>query len=296
MSTFADNQLDTLLGLINQSNPGLQIAPLTPADLRTLVPTAITPIGGTIQDTSVRLLVLPTSKNYYGSDVVTYRRINLTNWFRNQVLTLNTYLGSTTMTPAQFCTAFNAKYGQVLQTSDFANASFTSGSAATVTILGTSLCYSGSFVVTWTQGKQSITATPVGTNPALGGRLYPGGNTFGTGRKPQGDFLTYNLDNTSIKTALQGVTSGAVITPANFATNGSIYAQILSFLQGKRPDLNLSGADSGTAGGLGNLTWTRYTLPSAAQLGANSAKFVNLTVVTAVSGSWFQGQLYLHYN
>jgi len=292
MSFFADNQIDTLLGLINQSNPGLQVAPLTPAMLRTLVPTAITPVTGTIQDTSVRLMVLPGNANYYGSDTVTYRRINLANFFRGMTLTLDNYVGSTTMSAAQFVAAFNAKYGTVLQTSDFTNTSFTSGTSYTVTLASASLCYNGSFTFKWTQGKEYVSQAI--SNPALVGKLYPGGNSFPNGRKPQGDFITYGLDFASIASTLKGLSASVTVTPSMWAS--APYSTILSYLQQQFPSENFSASDSGTTGGLGNLVLTRYTLPSAAVPGANSAKFATVTTIAAVAGSWFQGLFYLHYN
>lgn len=292
MSFFSDNQVDTLLGLINQSNPGLQVAPLTAAMLRTLVPTAITPGTGQIQDTSVRLMVMPGNTHYYGSDTVTYRRINLTDFFRGMTLTLDDYVGSTTMSAAQFVAALNKKYGTVLTTGDFSNTSFTSGTSYTVTMLGSSLCFSGSFSVKWTQGKEYVSQAI--TNPTLAGKLYPGGNSFPGGRKPQGDFITYGLDFASIATTLKSLSASVTVTPSMWAS--APYSTILSYLQQQFPSQNFSASDSGTTGGLGNLVLTRYTLPSAAVPGANSAKFPTVTTIAAVSGSWFQGLFYLHYN
>lgn len=292
MYPFLDTQLNTLLGLINQSNPGLS-PPLTAAVLQTLVPTVITPGTGQIQDTSMRLLTVQGNGHYVGNQTITYRRINLANLFRNMVLTLDTYLGSTTMTPAQFCTAFNAKYGTELVTTDFTNASFTSGTSATVTMVANSLCYEGAFTVKWTQGAPYMNQAI--TTPVLTGKLWPGGNTFGGGRKPQGDVLTYGLSCVSIATALKALTASATLTPANWAAAGSNAATILGFLKQSIPSLNFSSSDSATSGGLGNLTLTRYTLPSASVPGANPI-YGFVTVIPAVAGSWFQGQLYLHYN
>lgn len=291
MYPYASTQLATLLGLINASNPGLKVQ-LTSAMLQSLVPTVITPSGSNIQDTSLRLLTAQGNGSYIGQQTVTYRRINLTDFFRNMVLTLSDYIGSTTMTAAQFCTAFNNKYGTTLVASDFANTSFASGTPYTVSIVSTSLCYEGSFNVTWTQGVQPISQAI--TNPVLVGKLYPGGNTFGGSRKPQGDVLTYGLDCTSADTAFKALASSVQVTPSMWGSGN--YATILSFLQQSIPSLNFSSSDSSTSGGLGNLTLTRYTLPSASVPGANSNKFSYVTVIQAVSGSWFQGQLYLHYN
>lgn len=291
MFPYQAAQYDTFMALVQASNPGLIIADLSAAQLRALVPLGIAP-DSFGRDTSVRLMVRPNNVEYFGAQTVTYRRINLAGYFRNLTLTLDDYIGSTTMTSAQFCTAFNNKYGTALVATDITNASFTSGAQSTVTIATGSICYEGSFSIKWTQGKQYI--NQVVTNPVLVGRLYPGGNNMPPS-KPVADFLTYNLDCSSIKTALAALTSGAVITPTQWTTNGSNYATILNFLQQSRTDLNLNGSDSATTGGLGNLVATRYTLPSASLPGANSSKFTAAVTIAAVSGSWFLGMFYLHY-
>jgi hypothetical protein len=294
MYPFLDTQLNTLLGLINTSNPGLKV-PLTTAMLRSLVPTAVTPGSGQIQDTSLRLLSVPGNLGkYIGTQTLYYRRINFANLFRSMTLTLDNYLGSTTMTAAQFCTAFNTKYGTELVPTDFSNPSFTSGTSYTLTMVSTSLCYEGSFTFKWTQGVPYM--SQVIASQVLTGKLYPGGNTFGGGRKPQADVLSYALDCSKIRTQLLALSSSSTPTPSNWLTAGSALAGILAFLQQSLPSLNLSGQDSATAGGLGNLLVSRYTLPSASVPGANSNKFASVVTITAVAGSWFQGTFYLHFN
>lgn len=294
MYPFLDTQLNTLLGLINQSNPGLQVR-LTSAMLQTLVPTAVTPGSGQIQDTSLRLQTLQgNTGHYYGYQTVFYRRINLANLFRSMTLTLDNYVGTTTMTAAQFVAAFNAKYGTELVPTDFTNTSFSSGASATVTMVASCLCYTGTFTVKWTQGAPQM--SQVITNPVLAGKLYPGGNTFGSGRKPQADVLTYGLDCSGAKASLLALAASTTITPAQWAQAGSAPATILAFLQHNFPSLNFNSADSATPGGLGNLVVSRYTLPSTSAPGANSAKYTGTATITAAAGSWFQGKFYMHFN
>jgi hypothetical protein len=296
MYPYQSTQYNTFMALVQASNPGLNIAPLSQAQLRALVPTTVT-ADSFGRDTSVRLMVRPGNSSYYGSQAVTYRRINVTNYFRNLNVTLSDYLtGTGNMTGAQLAVALNNKYGTSFDTggADFPSSlSAVSGTKYTQALQSTSICYEGSLTFTWTRGKQFISALV--TNPVLVGRQYPTSNVEPPA-KPQGDFLTYNLDNSSIKTSIAAITSGSTVTAAQLGTAGSIYASVLSYLQKARPDLNLTAADSGTTGGLGNLVWTRYTLPSASLPGANSNKFTACMVITAVAGSWFQGSLYLHYN
>lgn len=294
MYPFLDTQLNTLLGLINTSNPGLKV-PLTLDMVRSLVPTAVTPGSGQIQDTSLKLLSAPGNLGkYIGTQTLYYRRINLANLFRSMTLTLDNYLGSTTMTAAQFCTCFNAKYGTELVTSDFSNTTFTSGSSYTVSIVAASLCYEGSFTFKWTQGVPTLQQAI--TNPVLVGKLYPGGNTFGGARKAQADVLSYGLDCSKIRSSLLAIASSSTPTPASWQQAGSSLAAILGFLQQNLPSLNFSGVDSATPGGLANLQVVRYTLPQATVPQANSSKFAYVVLINAVAGSWFQGSFYLHFN
>lgn len=297
MYPFKSTQYDTFMALVQASNPGLDIAPLTIDQFRTLVPTAIT-ADSFGRDTSVRLMVKPGNSKYYGTQTVTYRRINPATYFRGMTITLDDYLTTASMSFAQYATAMNNKYGTIFSSTDFPGA-FSAGNgtayaSSSLPLTGTtSLIYNGflpSF--TWTKGKQYITQAI--TNPALAGKLYPGGNSFPSGRKPQGDFITYGLDFASIAATLKSLSASVQVTPALWAT--SPYSTILAYLQQQFPSQNFNASDSGTAGGLGNLILTRYTLPSASVPGANSAKFANVTTIAAVSGSWFQGLFYLHYN
>lgn len=295
MYPFKSTQYDTFMALVQASNPGLDIAPLTIDQLRTLVPTAIT-ADSFGRDTSVRLMVKPGNSKYYGTQTVTYRRINPATYFRGMTITLDDYLtGSGNMSGAQFAVAMNAKYGTTFDPSgsDFSGTfSAVSGTQYNgVALQSTSLCYEGSISFKWTRGKQQI-GTLV-TNPVLAGRLYPGAGNSMPPTKPVGDFLMYNLDASSVKPQLN--TLSGTYAPASFTSNTALQT-VLGFMQRMRPDLNFSSADSGTAGGLGNLTWTRYTLPSAALPGGNSSKYASVMIVKAAAGSWFTGQIYLHYN
>lgn len=292
MYPYKATQYDTFMALVQASNPGLDIAPLTSDQLRALVPITVT-ADAFGRDTSVRLMVRPNNSKYYGSQTVTYRRLSLANYFRSMVIAVDDYIGGTTMTMAQMVASVNSKYGTAFVASDFsAYTTINTGVQNNLTVSSTSICYEGVLPIKWTQGKQQISSLI--TNPVLVGRLYPGGNTMPP-NKPVGDFLTYNLDCSSIKPSLVGLSSGGSITPAAWGTANSGPATILAFLQRSRPDLNFNGADSATNGGLGNLIATRYTIPSASVPGANSSKYASLVTIQSVAGSWFKGMLYLHY-
>lgn len=296
MYPYQSSQLGTLLALINQSNPGLTV-PLTQADLRSLVPTSITPGTGAIQDTSLRLMAVVKDANYYGTQTVKYRRIDFGSFYRNILpLQISPYSAQAVLTPQQVADAINQKYGTALVASDLNILSLTpSTSAQSIPITSTSLCYKGTLTVIYTAGKQDIKSV-IADGTKLTGKLYPGGNVFGGGRKPQGEYFAYGLDCSSIDTTLAALPSSVVVTPTMWNTAGNGYSGILQFLQQNLPSFNFSGTDSATSGGLGNLTLTKYTLPSTSVPGANSGKYANVVLITAAAGSWFQGNIMMHFN
>lgn len=297
MYPYEQPQLTTFSNLIETANPGFAV-PLTLAMIRTLVPIAITPGSGQIQDTSVRIVMRP-GQPYIGSETVTYRRVNLGNFFRDlQPIPLSTYTSGTTLSSTQLCTALNTLYGLALVPTDVTAATYAAG-VSTVTVAATSLCYSGSFTINWVKGLQFIADVFAATAGAgvLVGKLYPGGNTFGSGRLPQGDVLTYGLDCTNIDGQLRRLAVSQTPVTGDWNTSGSDLAQILAFLQTNIPAVGFnSGQCTTTQGGLGGVTLTRFTLPSASVPGANSNLYTLVTTITAPAGSWFQGTMYLHYD
>jgi hypothetical protein len=289
MYPYKDTQFNTLVALIKASNPALQVQ-LAPSDLRTLVPTVVT-ADSFGRNTSLRLMARNSSTVAYGSQTVLYRRIDLTSLFRSMTpLTFSSYSSSgNTISATDFCTAFNKRFGTLLVPSDFTNTTFTSGTQATLTMSGSSLIYVGNVTVLWSSGKANL--ADVLTGKTLNGKLYPGGNSFPGGRKPQGEYICYGLDFSPINTNLKAATNGAVTT---WATDTN-YSAILAFLQSKIPGQNFNSGAASTQGGLSGLTVTRYTLPSASVPDANSDKYGFCTVIQSLSDSWFQGRLLLHY-
>lgn len=288
MYPYEQPQLTTFLNLINESN-GVLAVPITVSMIRALTPTAITPGTGQIQDTSVRLMARP-GQPYFGSQTVFYRRINLSTFFRGlSPVKLPLFTGSTTaITAAQLVAALNSLYGLALVSTDLTGTTYGTGTV-TVTIAATSLCYEGSFTLSWTPAKQQIALAfaAAANGDVLNGKILV----------PTGQTLTYGLDCTLIDTQLKGLAASQVVTTANWQTAGSAYAAILGFLQQYLPNVGFNANADGTQGGLGGSTLTRYTLPSASVPGANSAKFTGLTTITPASGTpWYAGSLYLHYN
>jgi len=316
MPIISQQSLDLVVALINASNPGLPV-PVTDTNVNYAAPTAITPASGAIQNTQLQVFAKNIGE-FTGHSTLTYRRLDLSALLRALPIVISAITSAAdNVSPfniSDLLTAINTKYGLSLQASDIVDAALPAGNTNAVPGIGlvagtrnsnivvnanpTSLGYVGSFTLYWIKILEEIAAAIAASpdGPVLAGKLYPGGNTFAEGRLPQGDILTYGLDCTSISTALLALASSQVVTEAEWQTAGSGYAQILSFLQQKIPALSFNGDADSAQGGLGGLTLSRVTLPSTSVPGANSAVYTNVTTIQALSTSWFQGMLYLHYN
>lgn len=292
MKPYKQTQFDTLMALILESNPGMTVA-LTPDDLQALTPTAYTPGTGEIQNTTLRLTVKANNAKYFGAQTVKYRRISLSSLCRSiGTLSVSMYVPGSTMTTQQVADALNATYGLVLQASDFTNPTVGFGTVVQP-LNGSSLLYAdSSFLLSATkiQGVPLDTAIPTGV---LTGKTWPNGNTFPR-TKPEGQFLAYGLNCASIAANLKALSATITMTPSVWTTDANAIA-VMAFLKASLPGLNLSEVDSATAGGLGNLVMQRYSIANVNVPNANSAKYTFVTTLTAVAGSWFQGQILLHY-
>lgn len=306
MPIYPEDSKQMVLDLINRSNPSLPVA-LTAANTGFVgTPEVIPVVGIAIQNTSLVVLARPMS-GYVGDETFTYRRLSLTSYFRGMTPEVIKYSPAAVgVSPYRFSDLladFNLKFGFTLTMDDVVDVAFpagqgdgggSTGSAArsvltTVKASPGSLAFTDSFVLRWTQEKERITQLIPGND--LGGRAYPGGIASGTTPKPQGEFLFYGLDCTSMATQLAALNGVTFVAPGSTAQQ-----QLIAFLAAARPDLNISNAASTVAGGLAGCTLTTLALPSATAPVGNSVKFANVAVLTALAGSWFQGKLYLHYN
>jgi hypothetical protein len=280
-----------LYDLIEFDNPGFQsIHPL--ANLVFGTPATITTTPS-FADTSL-LITAKSNSTSKGSVTVQYRRIDLSKFFRGMTLTLDNYQTAGTWTLALALSYFNAKYGVNIPISDFSTTdqagSFTSGTAKSFTIAASSLCYKGTFTVTWTKGLPAL-GVDVITDNTLVGRNWPTGLTLTSDTRVQGEYLLYGLDCSGNSSSFEALTSGAVQ-----AAGATAVTTLKTFLLNKIAAIAWVDTD-GTAiqYGLGNLTYTRYSLPNAALPEANSAKYNRAMVITG-SSFWFKGKFILHYN
>ena len=289
-------QTTMLYDLIEKSNPGFKVS-YPPGSVVFGVPSAITlnPDDPYKNDTTVRVTPAPNTTGM-GVVSVNYRRVDVGTLFRGMTLKLTDWYSGNPMPVATWLPLVVAKYGLSLTTADLNDTSGSNAIAntsyANMLIKSTSLCYKGTVRVYWTKGLQPLDSLFTQTTRALVGRLYPGGNDFTTpGRKPQGEFLTFCQDATSIAATLETL-------PASGSSYSDAQKQaIVDFLLANtsRTDWNIGSAGAGS-GGIAGSTWFKYSLPNAAIPEANSAKFNRCIVIPGWAASWFAGKLILHYN
>lgn len=281
-------QIDLLYKLIAESNPGV-VYPIIPENAKIGKPEAIAVMPGTIANTRI-----PISGQgpYMASVRVNYRRINLTELFKGVTISFDTWTGSNYLSGVTLREYLNKAYGLALTATEIPDGAVWVGGRNALNIAASSLCYTGSVSWIWTNGRREIGA--VLTKPDVDGRLFPGGNVFGGSRKPQGEYVCYDLDFDSVK-----VTSFVNILPASWpswVSAASWAAPLFNFLQTKVSPLFDISKPHTEVGGIEGAPGVHIALPSALVPEANSAKYNRAVVLTALPGSWWQGKIIFHYN
>lgn len=285
---FSRSQFETLLKLIEESNPGLTVG-LTPTNM--IVngsPAAQTVPSGGIADTNV--FIQSKTPAYFGGRRFEYRRIDLSKAFKGMTLLLNTYQ-PTTISAAQICDELNRLYGLSLSTVDIGSANYSTGVQNTVTILAGSLCYNGSITFTWTRTKRPLSDVMKQDPATINNRLWPGGNTFNVGRKPQGEYMVYGVTGAELSSQFASLSATGTFDPVAYSS----HARIMMFMQRVAPGLNFNDSMHDVSGGLKNLAFNKYTLPNNNVPEANSDHYSNVFVLSAAGTSWFQGRILIHY-
>lgn len=286
-------QTTMLYDLIEKSNPGFKVS-YPVGSVVFGVPSAITikPEDPYKNDTTVRVTPAPGTTGFGGINV-NYRRVDLSVRFKGMSLKITNWQSSNNMTSAVWVPFVAEKYGISVTTDDITAAGVNNNTNVQMAVKATSLCYKGTVTVNWSKTLQPLNLIITDANKALTGRLYPGGNDFTTpGRKPQGEFQLYAQDASAIAATLEAHAVGGVAVGSGVA---SVLA-IIDWLNGNSGQTYWSTASHTTVGGLGGLSWYRYTIPHAAIPEANSAKYNRCLVIQSITGSWFTGKLILHYN
>lgn len=279
---YTPPQLELLVSLINESNPGLlEPRDLVNTELRNF--TAITPVTGSIADTQIEVYALPGSM-YTGKVTVKYRRIDLGRLFRNMILQLDDYnANQTVISPATWVPLINAKYGLNIGPESLSSlSSLVSGSSYNQAV--NSACYKGTFTVRWTRSDPTVKqAIPVDT---LKGLYWDGRYEES---KPLLSILAAGTDYSRFKG------TGTVI-------NGSLVTDLIDIREMCQWFSNITGVtidpaiDHTVKGGIKGLNIFRRAIPDTTFVDANPRKFNTALIIQGISTSWFSGNIIFHYN
>lgn len=285
MSYYSKPQIELLLTLINESNPGL-------LELRDLENTNIgipfnrTPKSGEIQDTSLELYATPDTF-YIGKQIVHYRRIDLARLFTNVTLIIE-YWQAANLTMTQWVDMINEKYGLNLVEEDLPSYGSLGEGTHRLTILSTSLTYRGILTVRWIRGKRNL--DQIFLKDEYVGLYW---DRLFNEEKPLLTVVNFGTDYSRFNNIDQ--ISNGIRLDSSGSYSGDILGIIGWFnsVSGMSLDLN---SDHTLPNGVKGLTMSRFTLPNANIPEANHHKFNRVLVISSVSTSWFCGKILIHYN
>lgn len=298
-SDIRKTQRQLLYDLIEETNPGFQAQfPLAQLDFGAPSAIAVKPDDSYKRNTQV-VIRAKAGSGFMGSKLITYRRIDLGFLFRNTLIQLNDYYPSPSLPKSVWVTSVNAKYGLALLESDIPTNNINTlppNSTYGLSIDTSSLCFKASVAmqIQWINGKRPMLSIIPDAKQVLVGRSFPAGNDFTTpGRKPVGEWETFGLDASDIKTTLEALAASQVIPADSTIPAVNTVLNWLSINSGRD---YFSNKASTAKGGLCGLTWYKYTIPNAGVPEANSQRFNRVLVIQGVAGSWFSGKILLHYN
>lgn len=326
MPLYTKQSLQMLVDLINASNPTLPV-PLTPTNVLYGTPAAVTPSGGNIQNTSIKVTAMASTK-YVGNTTLNYRRIDFGTLFRSLPIVIYKYSpAAANAVPykiSDLLPSINAKYGLSLQITDLVDGSLPAGNTNAVPSIGLvagtrnssivvsastgSAGYIGTFTLYWVQAPQDIGNMISVTNLETA-RSYPGLlATVGSGLYvPDLDVFSYDFTTLFSQGA---VSVGYTLTQfASFMATYSLgtvvglpyntaLATVLSAIQtaSGNPAYNVTSPAS-TPMSLFGIKFTSVALPNVAVPEANS-KYFNHCIYADLpaANSWGAGRLILHFN
>lgn len=322
MQLYPKTSAELVLDLIAASNPGLPF-PLTPATAFVGPPTVIAVVPPSIANTSARVSSKP-SGGYGGSKVVTYRRVNLADLFKNITPNVRKYsatgdAGGSPFTIYTLLPFLNDLYGLKLTTDDVNDGAFpaystiTEGgvskkvSSLTMTAKATSSAFTGSVLIRTQAGQRELSSAI--TKGELNGRLYPGGNDFVTVTKDRLDCMGYGIDWTEMMLSPVAAWSNQqafnlfTAWPIGGAQNTMIATEQQKFFDVINNQLGTSltvGHQTTTPGTRWNLVGAvplLITLPNVNYPEANSKDYNRMIVIPLLVGhTWAAGRMYLHFN
>lgn len=240
MSIYSKSPLQLLVDALNAANPQLPY-PINTTDFIFGKPAAITPTGGAIQNTKIKITPKRSSK-YAGSLELTYRRLDLSVLFRGLTVQIQQYRGAGLFGTKVMLPLINEKYGfnfedgVDIQTNDsFWNPGAAAGGGGSNTVRAfiahaNSPMYTGSFNVTWVSGKQEL-GVDIMTVSDIPGRVWPV-TDFSVDRTRTAEFLFSDLDITEIAATIDPITKNTWYT---LAINNSTTVALAKYIAANSP-------------------------------------------------------------
>lgn len=331
MAIYSKTTKQMMIDLINEGNPQLPF-PINLTDFEFTLPEVIADPGNG-HNTRIRISAKPNT-DYVGNVVLTYRRLNIANIFRNMTLEIERWLpqvgsqGSVWVQLRELLPIYSEKYGFNFNPTEWTDRGLTGynaerGDTFPITPVSTNLAFIGSVNAKWHLGERTLESLlPV---DVVSGRRFPGGNNF-TIPVDHKYWVTpdgFDLDHSANKDILEGHYLTANVNSFIGQTGGGYNEAISAFLnscmsrvRAREHEKNVSytynrfytgslldNANSPSVGvnvkvgGLNGCLIKRYVLPHAAVPEANS-EFYNRCVVVEIpsSSSWGTGRLFFHYN
>jgi hypothetical protein len=324
MALYPKQSLQMLVDLINAANPSLPVA-LTTSNVLYGAPSAITPTGGNIQNTSIKVTAAAGTK-YIGNTTLTYRRIDFGTLFRSLPIVIYKYspttAGQNPYKISDLLPAINAKYGLNLTTADVVDGSLPAGntnavpaiglpagtrnSSITVATQSASPGYVGSFTLYWVQAPQDISTMITVTN-LENARVFPGGRNVVDNTLYVPDLDVFSYDFTAAFNQAAAAIPMALATWITYCCNqqfgttsdgqGAIRTTLLGLINSASGKTYNFTNPASTSMSLYNIKAVHYTLPNAAVPEADSKYFNNCLVIDLLgANSWGAGRMILHYN
>lgn len=311
MSFYAKPSKDLVYDLINKANPTLP-TPINATIVRLDVPKAIVNAGPADLNTKVKASA-NYNQGYIGTKELSYRRINLTNFFKDTVVFVSKFKDNGQPVKfSDYLSDFNLKYGFSLTSDDFTDVGFPGSNidpidgkrtaVVTVNAKSDSLAFIGSFVFRWKNASQEL--KNLITKQELPGRIYPPNNFV--------NLTTYGGDNTELAGSTFTYQNGVAYPMIEYFPTGTVLGG-----GGSRPDLLPAHREYirrindayGTAffidlakpltdaGNLAGAIIDNALLPIAAYPTANSKDFARMIVLKLLPAhTWGTGDLFLHHN
>lgn len=325
MSLYPKQSMQMMVDLINQANPNLPV-PLTTTNALYGTPTAVTPTGGNIQNTSIKVTALAGTK-YVGNTTLLYRRLDFSILFRNLPIVIYKYspaaVNASPYKISDLLPVINAKYGLSLTTADIVDGSMVPGNTNAVAAIGlaagtrnssitvaantASPGFIGSFTLYWVQAPQDISGMISVTNLETA-RVFPGSRNVVDSSVYVPDLDFYSIDWTSQINNVAANTTGGL---------ANLLVYLTSYAMGSQGVGTVTNAQNALLAAINAAITTPYnfTNPVSTQYSLYGLKFANVALPNAnvpeadskyfnralymdlpAGATWGAGRIIMHYN